>query len=70
MSGEEVPTLPVDLPTRNGQRFTDEAARRPVRARLIEEPTRFAVRERGDVELKGVPGRWPLYAVDAKGGVR
>ena len=38
----------------------------PVRERLLEKPGGFVFHERADLELKGVPGRWSVYAVDAE----
>jgi len=64
VSGEKCSGLTVSI----GARIVDRAApdevlvSAAVRERLAGD-ARFDFQERGDVELKGVPGRWALYSV-------
>jgi class 3 adenylate cyclase len=66
VAGEKCAGLDVNI----GARIVDAAApgeilvSAPARARLLGEPGSFVFHERADMELKGVPGRRPLYAVD------
>ena len=72
VAGDKCAGLDVNI----GARIADAASQdeilvsAQVRSSLLDEQDGFEFHERGQVELKGVPGRWPLYAVDAKGGVR
>ena len=64
VAGDKCSGLDVNI----GARIVDAAAPNeilvsaPARTRLVEQPSSLVFHERGDVELKGVPGRWSLYA--------
>ena len=66
VAGDKCAGLDVNI----GARIVDAAApgeilvSAPARARLFGEPGSFVFHERADVDLKGVPGRWSVYAVD------